>query len=152
MEQNLKKSGWNLNPMFYWKYVMNKTSKTVPEIRFIDYPLDEVKLIKLAYENPTLNFTVETEENPGGLLVSQNNVKYVWRKILNSEERLKALSNTDYAVCKNDNPRGLEAGLCGIKLFTSFEELKENITKLKVLNSVERIENWENTKNRLTKD
>lgn len=152
MEQSLEKSGWNLNPMFYWQYVMNKSARVIPEVRFIDYPLDEVELIKIAYENPGIHFTVETEDNPGGVLVHQNNVKYVWRKLLNPQERLKALGLTDYVICREDDPLGLEAGLCGVEVkhYKSIQGLSQDIENLKVLDSVERITNWEKTKSLLT--
>lgn len=138
----------SLDPMHYWDYVMKKGERTRPEIRLVDYDIEVEKLVKIAYNNPKYIFRVESENNPGMIPVYQENVHYVWRGILSEKERLRALNNTDYVIYKDGNDRGLEAELCGAKRI-GLEEINENLT---VLNSVERIENWEKARNVLTKE
>lgn len=147
MEQECERNGFmSLDPMYYWKYVMKKGSRTRPEVRLIDAEVEVETIAKLAYYNPNIIFRVETENNLGGLPVHQENVHYVWRGIMSEKERLNALNNTDYVIYKDDNLYGLEAELCGAERI----EISDVNEKLTVLNSVERIENWEKAKKVLT--
>lgn len=139
----------NLDPMFYWKYVMKKGNRSYPEVRFIDFPINDGALAKLAHNNPEVVFRVESEDPPGGIPVFQSNVHFVWRKMMTPKQRLEALNNTDYVVCKKNSVYGFEAGLCGVRVLHSLDALK-NIDILRVLSSLERIENWEKTKELLT--
>lgn len=151
MEQDSKKSGSsneNLNPMFYWKWVLkNRGGRITPRAITIDLDYNTIK--QLVKNHPEVDFSVfDTDLEEESPLF--RNVLFCERGRKTDTEYYTMLSEADYFY-SNDNRLNLEAGLCGVKSCSTIEELEANLQSARVLTKIERIENWESAKNLLTR-
>lgn len=140
----------NLNPMFYWQYVMPKSSHLIPKVVFIDYEIEPAKLIILAKKYADVDFVIESQSVPSGEVVALNNVDYRWRDRIEYRHWLESWTSIDYVIAKKENlDSWIEPALCGVKILFSEDELPETINPF---DSVSRIENWEWAREVLTKE
>lgn len=149
MEQKLEKSGQNLNPMFYWKWVMkNKVPKAVPLVVLSSVSQTDAEVLSLNFNRIDYVFF---DVPPNESMFVHENIKFAERARYTEKEYLDLLSRADYFYSPKEKDR-IEAGLCGCKILHSVSELinfaEDN--NIKILGFVERITNWENTKNLLT--
>ena len=146
----LESPDWkNLDSMFFWKYVMPKSSHNVPRVVFLDYKIDITSLAKLANKHPEVSFLVESEKVPGGKEVFLKNVDYRWRERMEYWDWLKSWTTTDYVIVNEDDIEGwIQPALCGVKILFSEKDLPKEIVPV---GTVSRIENWEWARTLLTK-
>ena len=140
MEQGYR--NLNLDPMYFWQYVMKGSEDRLPCILIKgNVPENLVEVIK---DNPYVNWIVEDGEEVPEL----KSVLYREQKRLTTKSWLKGWSSIDYIICDKNQPEcWLVAGLCGVKVLFEWD----NDLKIKVQSKVERIENWEWSRNLLTK-
>lgn len=147
MEQELKKNGYkDLNPMFFWQFVLNKHCSSVPTIAIYKPDLCNEDFFEFVEKNQQYDFVFDAFEYcdvPHNVLIRFLE-KHEYKSWVRDWNRI------DYLLCDEKEKRyWMSAGLCGVKVFHNVNDLlKSNIHKL---SSVERIDNWENTKNLLTK-
>lgn len=145
MEQDLNKSGSNLNPMELWKYVMAGREDRLPCILIKGEVPEGIRNLIIATEEFPIDWVVED----GPVISNAKNILYRERNRLTDKEWYRSLSNVDYLICvAGDTEYCLQAALCGVKVITDEEELEGK--SIKVLPKYDRIENWENAKNLLT--
>lgn len=147
MEQDLKTSGLsNLNPMKLWKNVL-KSDNFEPVFLIIDnQPNKHDKLIKTLKQFPDRKIVIETPTFIDGL--TTHNILY--RSVGKTEEDPESLGDIDYIFCdKLDFSNWLPAGLSGITPLFTLTSLKQKLTEGKVPDKVERVENFEKTRNTL---
>lgn len=139
MEQDYGKSGLkSLNPMHCWKYVMSSSHRIVPAVLVMKKP-DNLK--EIANSNPNVDFIVLEYSDD---VRETQNIIFTTRERYTLSEWYKKLGEVDYVLCSKNDPIKFECGLCGVSQI-------EKIGEIHVLNSVERIENWEKAKNSLDK-
>ena len=148
--QGLEKSGsTNLNPMFWWKYVMMDKAHSVPSFCVIGRMSES--LIELAKTYPEFIFyLLQTDMDSG--IPNYGNIVVRWKYSL-VEDKAKGewWSKIDYLLCSDKFEEDkLEAGLCGVKCLESGEDFVLKVVQGVPLTKVDRIENWEFTKNLLT--
>lgn len=145
--QSLDKSGLNLDPMFYWQWVMkNKSERIVPRVVFRGVPQDVAE--ELGLNLPNVDILV-FDTVPNGCFPIYDNVKLYERNRFTEKQYLQQLSLADYFYSENEK-ENIEAGLCGVKVLETPDELWKNREKLHVLTVHERIDCWEYWKNLLT--
>ena len=139
MEQKYDLSGLkNLNPAQCWKYVMADKRKVVPSILVAkDFP----ELFEVATKNPTVDFIILKYSDNS---VYKSNIIYIDKRRYNLSGWYKYLQGVDYVLCDENDSLRFECGLCGVSWLESLD-----MDKVHTLNSLERIENWESTKNSL---
>lgn len=147
MEQ--KSQDWkNLDPMFFWKYVMPKSQHSVPKVVFLDFDIDNSEIEKICSKYPEVNFVIEKEEysrKKGFLEI----VNYRWRDRMEYWQWLDSWKFTDYVIVnKDDIELWIQPALCGVKILFDVEDLGDTVTPI---DTVGRIENWEWAKTLLTK-
>ena len=148
MEQ--KYQDWkNLDPMFFWKYVMPKSQHHIPKVVFVDYKIENPELARLSNKHKNVDFVVETVGNPGGQEVFLQNVNYRWRDRTEYRQWLDSWKLTDYVIAnKDDIELWIQPALCGVKILFDVEDLGDIVTPI---DTVGRIENWEWARTLLTK-
>ena len=140
MEQKYQKL--NLDPMYFWQFVMKGSEDRLPCI-LIKGNIPE-NLVEVIEHNSYVSWIVEDGEE----VPSLKNVLYRERKRLTDKEWIKGWSSIDYLVCdEEDAEYWMIAGLCGTSVKFGWNV---NID-IKVLSKVERIENWEWARSVLTK-
>ena len=133
----------NLNPMFYWQFVMSKHLDRLPCVLIKGEPAEGVLEWIQSVKRP-VDWIIEDGENTG-----LRNVVYRERNRLTEREWLKGLTTIDFLLCnEKEKIYWMTASLCGVSSFFSLEEIEKQ--EIRVLNNVERIENWEFAKNLLT--
>ncbi len=146
--QSFEKNGQNLDPMFYWKWVIkNKTPKTIPLV--VLEGLDELGIEELAALFPSIDF-IAFDIGSNIYFPKHNNLKIAERHRYTDYQYLDLLSRTDYFYTQDENSK-LEACLCGVRVFENKEKLLEELKRPMVLTTFGRIDNWEKTKNLLTR-
>lgn len=150
MEVELNKSGLkNLDPMAYWKYVM-AVKRGKPCVVIFDIFPEELEYLAKKY--PLVDFVIEAKDYddiPKGQTCP--NIIYRWRDNLSEKEWLNRWRWTDCLLC-NENvlEYWIRAKLCGVKCVFDISDLNDFLENAHVLNSIERIENWEYAKSLLT--
>lgn len=142
MEQKLDKSGWNLNPMYYWQFVKGYENR-LPCILVKGNLSDGLRSFLVHY--PQINVIVEDGEQVQEL----KNVLYRERVRLTDKDWLKGLTTVDYLVCDEENIEyWLPSALCGVKIiFNDSDWVGESIH---VRSYLERIDSWEWARKLLT--
>ena len=143
MEQRYRNSK-NLDPMFFWRFVMSKYSDRLPCVLIKGNPSPEVIDWMKRVKRP-VNWIVED----GGEIPGMKNVLYRERNRYSDRDWLKSLSTTDYYIFDDENKDyWLPVALCGVKIIFDAKELSE--LEPEVLTTLDRIDNWERAKNLLT--
>ena len=147
MEQ--KSQDWkNLDPMFFWKYVMPKTSHNIPKVVFLDFDIDNSEIEKICSKYPEVNFVIEKEEYSRKKDFLEI-VNYRWRDRMEYWQWLDSWKFTDYVIAnKDDIELWIQPALCGVKILFGVEDLGDTVAPI---DAVGRIENWEWAKTLLTK-
>lgn len=148
MEQKFGASGLrNLDPMYFWKYVMAK-KREHPCVVIYNYKPE--KLLIWAKEHPRVNFIVESDKVPGGIDVFIHNTVYRWMEGMSYDEWLRRWNWTDYVLCdENDKEYWIQAQLCGVTPLFRDKDLEKVLNDIQPLDSVQRIDNWEQARNYL---
>ena len=147
MEQ--KSQDWkNLDPMFFWKYVMPKTNHNIPKVVFLDFDIDNSEIEKICSKYPEVNFVIEKEEYSRKKDFLEI-VNYRWRDRMEYWQWLDSWKFTDYVIANKDDIEGwIQPALCGVKILFDVEDLGDTVAPI---DAVRRIENWEWAKTLLTK-
>lgn len=140
--QDLEKNGLNLNPMFFWQYVMSGSLNRTPRIVVkgsISYELAE----------RTKDLPVDLIIEDGPIMEGLTGVTYRERKKMLYKDWVEGWARTDFLVCDEcKKDYWLQAGLCGVKVIFSDDDWKNE--PIRVLTYAERVNNWEQTKSILT--
>lgn len=140
----------SLNPMFFWQFVMPKSTHLIPKVVCVDYKISREKLIALANKYRDVDFIIENKCATGESSVILNNVGYRWRDRMEYRHWLESWTGIDYVIAQKENLEDwIQPALCGVKILFSEDELPEIIYPF---DSVSRIENWEWAKEVLTKE
>ena len=137
----------NLNPMFYWKNVIQKFHREQPEIRIILNDFDEKQLSDIVSSNKEIIFKLENDTKK---IQNFPNLYMIWLNNNLEDNRIHDYKTTDYLVC-DDVFLCLQAQLKGVEIIRNRDELQHKISQIRVRNSIERIETWEKAKEVLTK-
>lgn len=141
--RKLEKSGWNLNPMFYWQYVKGSSDR-MPCILVKGEPTDKIKKLIADEKYSLVNWIVED----GTQTLDKRNVLYRERNRMTDKEWLRGLSNIDYLICDEEHYEyWMPIALCGVKILFNEDDTKP---EARVRSYLERIESWEWAKNLLT--
>lgn len=147
MEQ--KYQDWkNLDPMFFWKYVMPKSQHRIPKVVFLDFDIDNPEIEKICSKYPEVYFIIEEGEYSRKKDFLEI-VNYRWRDRMEYWQWLESWKFTDYVIAnKDDIELWIQPALCGVKILFDVEDLGDTVTPI---DTVGRIENWEWAKTLLTK-
>lgn len=147
--QKSEKNGLNLNPMYFWPHVMGYQNRACSKV-VIRHCVSVFKICELAKEYTTVNFVLEDYSTSAS--TTHPNILWRWTDRLTYEEWVRGWSTTDYLLCDEiDRNYWMQAQLCGVKIFFDLKTFEQELkTGLKILSSVERINNWESAKNLLT--
>lgn len=137
----------NLNPMFYWKNVIQKFRREQPEIRIILDDFDEKQFSDIISGNKEIIFKLENDTKK---IQNFPNLYTVWLNNNLEDNRIHDYKTTDYLVC-DDTFLCLQAQLNGVEIIRNLDELQQKIPQIRVRNSIERIETWEKAREVLTK-
>lgn len=141
MQQELEKNGLNPNPMFFWKYVMSRTHKTVPCVAVFGEWGEG--LTHLMEQRPDISFRYEMF-GKNDKVISARNVLAVFLDRTEYHSWIQSRTTVDYLLCdKNEKNIWWQSQFCGVKCVFSLEELAKELETAHTLTSVERIENWE---------
>lgn len=147
MEQELKKTGYHdLNPMFFWHFVLNRHSSSIPIIVVYKSSLCDEALMTFIRENQKYDFILDNFAHYD----APQNVLFRYLERYEYKTWVRDWNKIDYLLCEEKEKRyWMSAGLCGVNVFHNVKDLlRADIHKL---SSLERIDNWEKTKNLLTK-
>lgn len=144
MEQDYDENGLkNLNPSYFWQNVLIKQEKSLPTFLIksndnIDEILDIIKpFIK---RNKVIIELRNTEINIGYIF----GVTYRLEGQIEGNQRDKSWAGIDYLMDFTQNTEDMfKAGLSGVRILGSMEELKDNLENSKVLESIDRVTNFE---------
>lgn len=150
MEQGYEKNGLNLDPMFFWQYVMAKGQRVRPRVAFIDLKLEKEMVDNIADELPYVDFIIEEESVDNKVKSSKENVLYRWRDRIEYKNWLKTWTTVDYGVGSKENVLSKQVALCGVKMFENVDDFLALGENIRVFNNVDRIENWESARKLLT--
>ena len=147
MEQDYNNNGLkNLNPSYFWQNVLIKQEKSLPTflIKSNDNIAEILDIVKpFTKRNKVIIELRNTEVNIGYIL----GVTYRLEGQIEGNQRDKSWANIDYLMDFTDNLEDmLKAGLSGVRILGSVQELKDNLENSKVLESVDRVTNFEATK------
>lgn len=132
--------------MFYWQWVMkNRGGRITPSVVLFD--IDSEILVNMSEQYPTVDFLAFNVETPNYF---HSNILLLDRARKTQKQYLQILSDADYLYASDPRIRQ-EASLCGVKVFDNLDDLHAELRNPKVLQKVERIENWESAKNLLTR-
>ena len=136
-----------LNPMFFWARVMKTWDKQCPEV-VIKKACDDA-ILSIVKNNPNIDFVFEdVQEIPDTKI---ENVYFRRRDRMSYRQWVDSWERTDYLLCdEEDKNYWMQAGLCGVQVIYSLEELKQNLSEIHCLSKLERVENWEKYKKLLT--
>jgi len=148
MEQECQ-SWKSLDPMYFWPLVMRWKNRVCP--RIVIKGNSEEEFLEQISKHPEMDFVIEDSES----LVAPrfNNLVYRWRNKMSYKSWVDEWARVDYLVCdENDKDYWMQAGLCGVKVFFSWEKFVEALNRgeILVLSKIDRIDQWEMTKNLLT--
>ena len=144
MEQKFQ--NWkNLNPMYYWQFVMKKKADRLPCVVIKGDPTVSVVRLIQQYQNYPIHWIIED----GQEISEIKNILYRDSSHLSYHEWVKNWSSVDFLICKeSEKDYWMVALLCGVSVI--FDDNIQDLPSIQVLSSVDRIENWEKAKNLLT--
>lgn len=148
MEQECQ--NWkSLNPMFFWPRVMKWNERACPRV-VIKGNTEEEFLEQIA-KHQEIDFVIEDSDSV--IAPRLNNLVFRWSNKVSYKSWVDEWARVDYLICdENDKNYWVQAGLCGVKVFFRWEDFVKALDQgeILVLSKVDRIDQWESTKNLLT--
>lgn len=146
MEQELNKNGDRLDPMRFWRYVLRKDKRdVVPRIVIYQKKILNEAILTFIRRHPEYDFIFD--DIP--YFEAPQNVLFRFTNRIDYKFWVEHWNRVDFLLCDEEEDLYWKtAGLCGVRaLHTPNSLLNIDIHKL---DSIERIDNWENVKNLLT--